>query len=83
MYREIELVVQSLVTIFGNDIQGKGVFDFKEEYRNGESLRTWTIDGALFLLVFNELESRLQIELHIHLPTSELTNENNKVVENI
>lgn len=41
MYRELELLVNKIVTLFGNDSDGKGYYDFDAEDSSAEILRHW------------------------------------------
>lgn len=41
MYRELELLVNKTVTLFGNDSDGKGYYDFDAEDSSAEILRHW------------------------------------------
>lgn len=67
MYREIELIVAKLYRLFGNDDNGRGLFDFGEQYANGKALRVWSMPSVEFQLIFQEDSGWLYIDLHIHI----------------
>lgn len=55
MFREIELLVEKLLTIFGPDAYGRGVYRFEENdnYKQGETIREWNFNGLRFKLLLS------------------------------
>ncbi len=51
MYREIELLINKLINLFGVDINNKGYFDFDKEIKENEGyLRVWKLEDLTIKL---------------------------------
>jgi hypothetical protein len=52
MYRELEIIIRKLLTVFGLDDDAKGVYNFNEnnEWELEDVIRRWTRDTLLFCL---------------------------------
>lgn len=45
MYREIELLTNKLIVLFGTDTERKGIYNFNENSKSDEAIRKWHLNG--------------------------------------
>ena len=55
LYRELELMVNKFIILFGLDIHNQGIFDFENETEWQDNIiREWKIGKAEVVLAFSE-----------------------------
>lgn len=67
MKREIEIVVNRFVEVFGKDLNGRENYLTTESFENDEAIRVWQTDSLEIQLIFHQDNGWVYTELHIYV----------------
>lgn len=73
MHRELEIIVNKLILLFGSDINNERLFNFENERKTENSvIREWKIGSSEILLAFSESSPKLFITIFKSNPEQDL-----------